>query len=86
LQIVIIYFNLVFRGKALSQILQLNGDHYLIISANERRLVGKFGVKGFIFIKTEQLIIVWLYDENLSERKADSKVQEVAENLEENGY
>ena len=71
---------------ALSSGLFLQGDKYMTLKADNRSVYGKKGASGFCAVKTNQSVLIGLYDENIQPGQCANTVERLADYLIENSY
>lgn len=64
----------------------LQGEKYLLLRADERSLYGKKGTGGCVLVKTNQCVLVGLYDEKIQPGQCANTVERLADYLIESGY
>lgn len=64
----------------------LNSEKYLVLKADDLSIYSKKGSGGAICVKTEQAIIIGIYNDQLQPGAAASLVEKLAEFLRDQGY
>eukprot|EP01130_Rhizamoeba_saxonica_P019160 TRINITY_DN9826_c0_g1_i1.p1 TRINITY_DN9826_c0_g1~~TRINITY_DN9826_c0_g1_i1.p1 ORF type:complete len:124 (-),score=32.69 TRINITY_DN9826_c0_g1_i1:7-378(-) len=59
---------------------------YLVLRADENSIYGKKGAGGFVAVKTEQSVIIGIYDETLQPGAAAVAVAKLGDYLRSTGY
>ena len=71
---------------ALQSGLFLQNDKYMTLKADNRSVYGKKGASGFCAVKTNQSVLIGLYDENIQPGQCANTVERLADYLIENSY
>jgi len=71
---------------ALQSGVHLNGEKYMTIRADNRSIYGKKGATGYCAVKTNQCILLGIYNESIQPGQCANTVEKLADYLIENGY
>uniref|UniRef100_A0A0N5C0S5 Profilin n=1 Tax=Strongyloides papillosus TaxID=174720 RepID=A0A0N5C0S5_STREA len=66
--------------------LKFEGKKYLVLRADDERVIGKQGADGFFAYKTKQAVVVGLYSNGLQPEKCSTTVGGLADYLKSTGY
>eukprot|EP00999_Lentomonas_sp_LEN2_P001580 NODE_2644_length_528_cov_62.551122_g2594_i0.p1 GENE.NODE_2644_length_528_cov_62.551122_g2594_i0~~NODE_2644_length_528_cov_62.551122_g2594_i0.p1 ORF type:complete len:125 (+),score=16.24 NODE_2644_length_528_cov_62.551122_g2594_i0:60-434(+) len=73
-------------NSAFSEGIKVAGVKYMTIKADQRSIYGKKGAGGCVCVKTNQAILVGMYDENIQPGQCTTVVEKLADYLIENNY
>uniref|UniRef100_A0AC35UIF0 Profilin n=1 Tax=Rhabditophanes sp. KR3021 TaxID=114890 RepID=A0AC35UIF0_9BILA len=66
--------------------LKFETKKYLVIRADDERIIGKQGADGFFAYKTKQAVIIGIYSNGLQPEKCSTTVGALADYLKSTGY
>jgi len=72
-------------SEVLASGIHIQGDKYMAIKSDDRSVYGKKGASGCINVKTNQAVLVALYDETIQPGQAANTVERLADYLIDNG-